>query len=737
MAPVFVGTTVDPDDDEDYDDDYYEDEEVEPAESLSISLPRFETAAKNPRYLAGMLLRVMRHYEPSYAWGFFIGEMLSYQNHWGRQWKEYLRSFDKKPEKTDEPTTNNNPHVYDDILLWHKVLSKENVEHIINLVMEENPGIMDPMPDWHNVSFIADMLDLGDMERHLLKFCAYISEASYHEVNLIYRCQCLYEDVTRTMAVMMDLRQDEVEKCCNKSFLFKSGILEPESDSRLKGFHVVSDEIEHLIFTDVPLTMERLEEELFPQCLSTSLNLVDYGMDEEISLAVGLINEAIKEKQTGVNVLLYGLPGTGKTELALLLAQQNNWNIRVVGDINDNDDQEKGRSLRLVSLKFALKLYRNHQNTILLFDEMEDLFKTDNNAAFSKAFINRIVENASIPIIWTTNSLMSLGNAIVRRMTYSIPFDVPKTAQRIHIWKKYSNDYGLGLSDDDIETLGENFPVVPALISNAAKVARSNKLDCKKLQNVMKNMDRAMSAHNHSPLGVEKEIPKKYVAPSVYDVTLVNCNVNLVELTEKLKAAKPNFTLCLYGPPGTGKSAYARYLSTQLGKQFIFKKASDLQSMWVGECEKNIARAFKEAKERQRVLILDEADSFLYSRESAHRSWEVSQVNEMLTQMESVESPFICTTNLMKNLDEASLRRFTFKINFDFLKPDQAAQMFQRYFGGEAPTDIYGMYILTPGDFANVQKKADIMHITDLREIWNMLEEECKMKPQYSKKIGF
>ena len=137
-----------------------------------------------------------------------------------------------------------------------------------------------------------------------------------------------------------------------------------------------------------------------------------------------------------------------------------------------------------------------------------------------------------------------------------------------------------------------------------------------------------------------------------------------------------------------------------LGKKVLFKRASDLQSMWVGECEKNIAAAFKEAADEEMVLIIDEGDSFLRNREHARASWEVSQVNEMLSQMEMITQPFFLTTNLIKDLDPASMRRFTFKAKFDFMQPDQSARLFAQYFGCEAPDEIRRNDFLTPGDFA-------------------------------------
>ena len=94
--------------------------------------------------------------------------------------------------------------------------------------------------------------------------------------------------------------------------------------------------------------------------------------------------------------------------------------------------------------------------------------------------------------------------------------------------------------------------------------------------------------------------------------------------------------------------------------------------------------------------------------------------------MEVNEYPFICTTNLMNTLDEASLRRFTFKIKFDFLSKEQVNSAFNHFFGIKNPN----IYIkgLTAGDFATVKKKADFLGITDLGELSKMLEAEVKVK---------
>ncbi|WP_306456501.1 ATP-binding protein [Pseudomonas sp. LJDD11] len=129
-------------------------------------------------------------------------------------------------------------------------------------------------------------------------------------------------------------------------------------------------------------------------------------------------------------------------------------------------------------------------------------------------------------------------------------------------------------------------------------------------------------------------------------------------LNKALINKRRGVNILLYGPPGTGKTAFGRWLAQALGKPLLAKRVSDLVSPYVGMTEQNLAGAFEQAQQQDAVLLLDEVDSFLQDRRKARQSWEITAVNEMLTQMESYRGLFIASTNLIADLDQASLRRF-------------------------------------------------------------------------------
>lgn len=208
----------------------------------------------------------------------------------------------------------------------------------------------------------------------------------------------------------------------------------------------------------------------------------------------------------------------------------------------------------------------------------------------------------------------------------------------------------------------------------------------------------------------EPEVPKEKIK---FDFGMVNCNSNLKDLTKKLKASKQtNYGILLYGESGCGKSYFGQYLAQELGMPVIKKRASDLIDKFVGQTERNIKEAFKEAKQKKAVLLFDEADSFLFDRKYAQRDFECASTNELLTQMEDHPYPFIMTTNLKEKIDKASLRRFLFKIKYDYMTENNIVSGVKTYFGKEfglTKEQLKELKYITAGDFKTAKRKMDVL----------------------------
>jgi SpoVK/Ycf46/Vps4 family AAA+-type ATPase len=236
-------------------------------------------------------------------------------------------------------------------------------------------------------------------------------------------------------------------------------------------------------------------------------------------------------------------------------------------------------------------------------------------------------------------------------------------------------------------------------------------------------------------------LPPSVASWDGYDPSLVNANRDLPALAVRMAApgATLAISLLLSGPPGSGKSAYARHLAHSMGMPVVQKRASDLFGMFVGQTEAQIAAAFAEARDAGAFLIFDEADSLLSDRSSAVRSWEVSQVNEMLTWMETHPLPFCCTTNLVSRVDAAAMRRFLVKAEFGFLSAAQVVLAFRRFFSLNPPSAIEGFDCLTPADFALVRRQAEMEdHAGDLGFLMARLAAEQAAKPgARPMRIGF
>ena len=454
-----------------------------------------------------------------------------------------------------------------------------------------------------------------------------------------------------------------------------------------------------------------------------------------------LIQGALQSGTPGVNVLLYGPPGTGKTEFCKVLAERLGVTLYGVGEA-DGDGDEPSRSERLQELRLAQRLLARNRGSLLLFDEMEDLL-SEGHSGFSlfgqsffggsrnggsKVYMHRLLERAPAPTLWAMNDPRAVSQTVLRRMMFALELRPPTTTVRARIWARQLDHHGIEAGLDEAHALAREFAATPGVAAGATAAARISGGGIDTVRRGVRGLSRVLSC----------EAPPQG-APPLFDPALIQADTDPVALADRLAASgERRVSLCLQGPPGTGKSAYVRYLAERMGLEVMQKRASDLMSCWVGGTEQNIAAAFAEARDTGAFLIFDEVDSLLADRRGAERSFEVSQVNEMLTWMEIHPLPFACTTNLGEHLDAAALRRFVFKVALDYLSPEQAGAAFRIYFNLTPPAELATLAALTPGDFAVVRRKAALLgRLEKPNALAAMLSAECAAKPDRPRPVGF
>jgi SpoVK/Ycf46/Vps4 family AAA+-type ATPase len=499
------------------------------------------------------------------------------------------------------------------------------------------------------------------------------------------------------------------------------------------------------------------------------LGLSDFSfVHNDAQVLCALLRNAVARKEPGVNILLYGPPGTGKTELAKVAAQAAGLELFEVEYADRDGNSLSGRD-RYRSLQIAQVFLKGCAQAALLFDEVEDVFPPisseaaqllaraeqvvapSNGSVSGKAWVNQILESNMVPTLWVTNRIEQIDPAFRRRFAYHLELKSPPPGARESLVRKTLE--GTQVSDGFVARLTSRRGLTPAQIRTAvrfaslvaqdglaAHAAQDDSLQMEALiERQLHNADQALGKHAGGELAPRRSVTR-------YDLSMLNVETrfDVPRIIQALQA-RSHGTLCFYGAPGTGKTALAEHIADALGKPLMVKQASDLMSKFIGETEQNMAAMFRDAEAENAVLLLDEADSFLQDRRGAQRTYEVTEVNEMLQGMERFGGIFICTTNLMDALDQAALRRFTFKIKFKTLTRPQRETMFvTEALAGDAArltpelqAALAALEQLCPGDFAAVKRQAVILD-TQLSalEFLQQLQAEHRIKPEVREARG-
>ncbi|WP_345847690.1 AAA family ATPase [Shewanella algae] len=434
-------------------------------------------------------------------------------------------------------------------------------------------------------------------------------------------------------------------------------------------------------------------------------------------LLVNYLKAITKANNAGINILLYGKAGTGKTELARTLAKTVRRSLLEVRSLKLMDGQLAGEfqtrdhaSQRLGYLNLLQALLSHSDESLLLVDECESLF-VQADERYAKEGLMRVLENNAVPAIWITNHVDLLEPSFIRRFKLVMEIPVPDEpfayamSQRLLTPLKVSDEYRLLLS--------EKPNVTPAMVGNAAHVAMTLKLKGSKAESVLDEViDATLEACN------EEVQEPKYQGELQFDSNMLNFNVVKEELTpitsqtteilatvnSALEQAMP-IRVMLSGPAGTGKTAWVHHLAETHGFELMHIKCSDVLSKYVGESEQNVARLFRDAHKQQKLILIDEVDSLLSKRDSAVALHEIQLVNELLSQIECNTVPVFAATNALERIDSAVMRRFDVKLICDYLTFEQRQALFQQVFSIKRLTNIELSTLntlthLTPGDFA-------------------------------------
>ena len=608
--------------------------------------------------------------------------------------------------------------------------NKNNFARIVALTFFTKPGCYDdktvalpnrvPVPakikkaldDVSSVQFAVDTLKLSEDEAKVLQvaFRTQSIKELYAVCNDFFR----NDDFTRfeMYSKCSGKSQKEIRMLLKNDQKLKAyGLIDSDGDMDEDAMDAIYEKDMRLYFTDIVKSEKSLK------AYETNSFSVS---EEQTDVAVQLL-----KSKNACNILLYGAPGAGKTEYAKALIKQAGLKMTIYKnelEVSVEDDAD-AKALSRLNCYLSLK----KEDSVLVVDEAENVLQTREFSFFGmslsssqKGTVNKMLETSENKCIFIVNYTTEMDESTLRRFTYSIKFQaMPKETLRSIAAEKLKPVNMPAVLKNDILDLCGKYKITGASVDNVVKAISSLDYQKGKEDKVRKDIKSVLEANSSLLYGKTK---MRDAVKKSYDLSVLNTSVSAAEIIEMLKTAElykkenqneensEGVRMLFYGLSGTGKTELARYISTVLGKPLLLKRCSDLLGPYVGQTERLIAEAFEEAESTDSILLFDEADSFFADRAGAKQSWERTQVNEFLTQMEEFSGICICTTNLRKIMDPAMQRRFHIITEFKALNEDGITTLFKSFFGKYKFNDgqiqeLAKFNTVTPGDFGSLKNK--------------------------------
>ncbi|NML42504.1 AAA family ATPase [Ramlibacter sp. G-1-2-2] len=601
------------------------------------------------------------------------------------------------------------------------------------------------LPSDRNVQVLAELLALTAPERNYLQLAASVHASTIGPTPFANSASSR-RLAPAINAMLPEAAEHEVRSMMRRSSaLLRSGVLDSSS---FNGRNDLEDMLRlsrlgMLLLTSRSPSPEAMAHIVLRRLAAPGEALAWPHLESRSQLLQAALARALATRSGGVNILLYGAPGTGKTQYAAQLVQRLGAEGFAVADM-DADGDPASRDDRLASLMLT-QVFAPKGRSVVVLDEAEDIFQAEYNNPLgrmfgqrddSKSWINSLLERNVHPVVWISNRIDHLDPAYLRRFTYCLEFPATPRQVRREVARRHLEP--LGCTPQLVEAVASDPNVSPALVASAASFTRLARLSGDQadtgVKTMLHDMLRAMGSKLRSSV---PERSTRFDLRYLHAQGAVGAEAVMGGL-ERLGRGR----LLLSGPPGTGKTQFAAEIAQRLGRELVYRTASDINSMWFGQSERNVARMFEECEPQGEVLFLDEADTLLAAREASGQRAEVAVTAEFLRQVEAFQGVFVCATNFGRHIDAALLRRFEYRLEMLALRGDQREALFCETALGWSGQDarpalapevlarLQRLDQLTPGDFANVVRRVTALQLQLDADGWvGELEAEHATKP--------
>lgn len=548
-----------------------------------------------------------------------------------------------------------------------------------------------PQPDalLNNLHRMGNMVGFSDIQTEALEYVYAISNAdpSYAK---FFRDFLHGQSSKFPALVAMVMNKPESYKEVAKSFgvsgTFASyGIIDYEEyDKEEEGVPIIEDGL-RCILSDNDIDESELIDVVIGKPTKTPLSIEKNfkHLQDEAERLANIIQNAIEKNKKGINIVLYGPAGSGKSELAKAIAQKLELNLFAIGENEGTNtqfsgDDKKASAKRLSSLLRAQAILKDQKKSLVLMDEFEDLLLkgTDTEKTAdpeSKILLNRTLEENQVVTIWACNDIGKFHASMRQRFFASAFIGYQPTMVRKDIWEYHMDKNGLKAKDGDILGLARKYEAPPRIIAQVCEGADLLDGNLDVIHNQMEDKAKLLFNNRYA-------LENSYLVPADYDTAHISCKNDVDALAdEMLSASQDNlpYALLIAGDKGTGKSTYAYYLAEKMVRSPIVADMKDIviptqQAM----PEDKLYGVFNLAADSRALLVIDNMQEMFRNIDANDKE---NLIDTFWSCLKSHRAPVVFTADSVDSVQEVEAC-FNKLVTFDTLSGEQYSAVYKAFF---------------------------------------------------------